>query len=157
MKSDQTSGKNIYATCRIRQCGSVLAEGALVTRPNWMEEMELQISFMPLFLLAIPGTYQSGTFRKYVPNDYYTRAAFVYSQEESIKAQLLFGIRAFDIRFRAVRICSPSRKIRLELIAASTAFHRFHLRVPFVRFRVHPEIPIQIRNLQRPPTGRPQP
>ena len=80
--------------CQLDLNGTVIAEGCLRLQPNWMEEIQPDIGHMTLKSLAIPGTHQSGAFSRSV--DHLDR--FKYCQEEDVLTQLLYGIRALDLR-----------------------------------------------------------
>ncbi|OQR69132.1 PI-PLC X domain-containing protein 3-like [Tropilaelaps mercedesae] len=88
-----------------------LANESLNIEPQWMKESMEHIGALILYDLAIPGTYQSGAYRRYTHadvEDELVRAA--YCQEEDVLTQLMFGIRYLDLRPVAVmswKLISP--------------------------------------------------
>ncbi|OQR67628.1 hypothetical protein BIW11_13405 [Tropilaelaps mercedesae] len=70
--------------------------------PDWMKVQYKHIESLNLSQLAIPGSHRSGAYRRYVPEDKYTKIWFAYCQTEDVFTQLLYGIRALDVHVCAV-------------------------------------------------------
>lgn len=81
---------------------NTLLNGELNLQPNWMGRHFNKIRDMRLFDLAIPGTIGSGAYRRFVKEDK-SNKLYLYSQEEDVVTQLLFGIRAFEFHVHAVK------------------------------------------------------
>ena len=92
---------NISYYSEVRLLDRVVVDGALRVQPRWMEELLPDIRRMPLFDMAIPSTHQSGAFKLYKGQNIVNR--YRDCQEEDVFTQLLYGIRALDLRPAAVK------------------------------------------------------
>lgn len=75
-----------------------ITSGSLTLRPRWMEELLPWIGWLPLINFALPATHDSGAYRRFVPGDVPYEVDTIYSQEEDVYTQLLYGIRSFDFK-----------------------------------------------------------
>ena len=91
---------NLSYCCEFRVYDRVAVSGCLRVQPRWMELLLPEIGNLPMRDLAIPGTHQSGTFKAFSKFDYLNR--YRDCQEENVFTQLLYGIRALDLRPGAV-------------------------------------------------------
>ncbi|OQR71766.1 hypothetical protein BIW11_01439 [Tropilaelaps mercedesae] len=96
--------KTSYLLTKLLLFDELITFGFLPLMPDWMEESMSIIGFLSLSDLVIPGTYQSAAYRRYRVNDMFRpRVGFIYTQEEDIFTQLLYGIRYLDLRPAAQR------------------------------------------------------
>lgn len=75
------------------------ATNCLHTNPRWMEEMKPSLSGMQLRNTFLPGTHDSGAYTEYDPltgENLYQK--YVYTQDETILGQMIYGARYFDLR-----------------------------------------------------------
>ncbi|OQR71764.1 hypothetical protein BIW11_10794 [Tropilaelaps mercedesae] len=95
---------NLNYIAVLRQSGKPIAKGFLRIQPSWMASNMPMIGFLSLFDLALPGTIRSGAYRRYSFDDiYHTNFEEVYTQEEDVYTQLLYGIRSLELRPGAIR------------------------------------------------------
>ncbi|OQR78250.1 hypothetical protein BIW11_02770 [Tropilaelaps mercedesae] len=81
----------------------VVADGSLTVEPSWIANAIDKLGWITLFDLALPGTHQSGAYRRYDRYDVQnTNARLYYYQEEDVFTQLLYGIRSLDFRLVAI-------------------------------------------------------
>ncbi|GBN46919.1 hypothetical protein AVEN_62146-1 [Araneus ventricosus] len=80
------------------EAGNVVHSSCLCTHPDWMYNMKDMIGGRPLKSLMIPGTHDSGCYMRYNPykNTVYER--YIFTQEESVYNQLVYGVRYLDLR-----------------------------------------------------------
>ncbi|XP_013789720.1 PI-PLC X domain-containing protein 2-like [Limulus polyphemus] len=79
--------------------GEILGSSCLRARPFWMKENDRKIRNIPLVKLMIPGTHNSGSYRRYKGLESETVfLRYLYNQEETIFNQLAYGIRFLDLR-----------------------------------------------------------
>lgn len=79
--------------------GSTIASDCLKIQPNWMWEIQNEISPLRFRELMIPGAHDSGSYEYYVgkvTDNIVTRWAT--TQEDDFWEQLMYGIRHFDLR-----------------------------------------------------------
>lgn len=94
--------------CELHVDGAVEATGCLRVQPRWMECLLPKIGHLAMNGLALPGTHQSGTFSKGLD----WSSWYVTCQEENVLTQLLYGIRAFDLRPGAKKKSEEFMQIR---------------------------------------------
>ncbi|CAF4801950.1 unnamed protein product [Pieris macdunnoughi] len=70
----------------------------LKIQPTWMDDYGNRINNLRIGELAIPGTHNAGAWRFDTEISTVTRDTFVLCQDQSIWAQLVYGIRYFDFR-----------------------------------------------------------
>lgn len=76
--------------------GRILAKNCLRTQANWMHNS--QIATRPLTGLAIPGTHNSGTYRRPDRTALQMINKYQVNQDTTVFEQLLMGIRSLDLR-----------------------------------------------------------
>ncbi|XP_035214926.1 PI-PLC X domain-containing protein 1-like isoform X2 [Stegodyphus dumicola] len=95
--------KNLFSRCLgywavYLEAGRIVHSTCLRTNPDWMYNMKNIIGDMTFNCLMIPGTHNSGCYSKYNPLKDTVYEKYVYTQEESIFNQLVYGIRCIDLR-----------------------------------------------------------
>ncbi|XP_018496531.1 uncharacterized protein LOC100897356 [Galendromus occidentalis] len=97
---------NITYYSNIRVLNRVVVEGCLRVQPRWMEELLPEIRRLALFDMAIPSTHQSGAYKIFKGQNIVNR--YRDCQEEDVFTQLLYGIRALDLRPAATKNASSA-------------------------------------------------
>ncbi|XP_055924403.1 uncharacterized protein LOC129956509 [Argiope bruennichi] len=80
------------------EAGSVVHSSCLLTHPDWMHNISDMIGHKPLKSLMIPGTHDSGCYMRYDPYKDTVYERYIFTQEESVFNQLVYGIRYLDLR-----------------------------------------------------------
>ncbi|XP_054713741.1 PI-PLC X domain-containing protein 1-like [Uloborus diversus] len=95
------------------EAGKVAHSSCLRTYPNWMYDMRKEIGDKRLSCLMIPGTHNSGCYLKYSPMRDTLYHRYVYTQEENVFNQLVYGIRFLDLRVWHERSILMRSKIKI--------------------------------------------
>ncbi|GIZ05322.1 PLCXc domain-containing protein [Caerostris extrusa] len=80
------------------EAGRLVHSNCLRTHPDWMYNMKEIIGNKTLKCLMLPGTHDSGCYRRYDPYKDTIFDKYVYTQDESVFNQLVYGIRYIDLR-----------------------------------------------------------
>lgn len=80
------------------EAGRIVHSSCIKTNPNWMYNIRNEIAHMTMNCLMIPGTHNSGLFFKYNQYQDTVYEKYMFSQDESIFSQLVYGIRFLDLR-----------------------------------------------------------
>ncbi|GIY44440.1 PLCXc domain-containing protein [Caerostris darwini] len=80
------------------EAGRLVHSNCLRTHPDWMYNMKETIGNKTLKCLMIPGTHDSGCYRRYDPYKDTIFDKYVYTQDEPVFNQLVYGIRYIDLR-----------------------------------------------------------
>ncbi|GIY25244.1 PI-PLC X domain-containing protein 3 [Caerostris darwini] len=85
-----------WITCR--QDDREVASSCLRARPHWMHESRESLGNLTLLDLVLPGTHNAGCHSPFDPEEDTLFTRYLFTQEESIWNQLVFGVRYLDLR-----------------------------------------------------------
>ncbi|XP_055387327.1 PI-PLC X domain-containing protein 1 [Condylostylus longicornis] len=108
LKFDYNSSENItkftkcygYWASYVNKEGEIISTGCIKAYPMWMNEMRTAIGQFRIRDLFIPGSHDSGAYRKnFKPSKRETIVTkYALTQDDDIRGQLMHGIRYLDIR-----------------------------------------------------------
>ncbi|XP_055932459.1 PI-PLC X domain-containing protein 1-like [Argiope bruennichi] len=76
----------------------LVTSNCIRSRPHWMHESRSTLGNLTLLDLMIPGTHNAGCYSPFNAQEDTMFTRYLYTQEESIWNQLVFGIRYLDLR-----------------------------------------------------------